>query len=717
MTYPSELPLISYGSSLRFVPDVRRSPDGTGGKIEQFQNTDAYRWECTVEWTFSDAELALFKKWFEQDLRFGAKPFTMVYVWGEPMRFEFLADPYVSTGRGFGFSVVTAQLRSSDAPPFVNMEDFAFKIITDSALGAQFNSPFSVQLQLDGTRQGPVIFDPVDFDSIPEWLTVGVNGLLSGTPPLQGKFTILAPTVLPPVTLGKSYNYTLPTFGGATPLSATVVDGALPPYLSLTGLTLNGTASLLFDILNRAAYDVFANKVSRIKVLTFGGEGSVAVTKTSGPAFVTVDNGVVNILPPLSIGDTLTIRGNDVLPQARIGLPYFAKVLTFGGTGNISFDITGSLPTGLTLNTATGTITGTPNIAMPTTYTFSIQATDSSSPTPQIATKTFTLNVGVAYNMALFGSPQENNLAILKSPAFGFAAFQSVQATPFHAAFSPNGAQLAVCTSDGFVRIFSTATWQQVQAFVPQGLLDNNIPAAAAQCLKVAYSPDSTRLAVLFTPEAGFNISYTNLAIYETTNFESTDLIVQQLPAVDIIYNPAGGVLYSINKLEGVAPTQLYTYNASDLADFTVFTGLADSLFAGDLGLKVSPDGQFLYVEGQGSAYGYIINTATTTVTISAVGNRGGAFSPDGTEFIGLSGATANTVTRYSTTTWAITGGLTLQTAGPITGITYSPDGSRLIATMVNFPFIRVFDSTDGTILNPTLQAIRRSQLAIGPIV
>ncbi len=67
-----------------------------------------------------------------------------------------------------------------------------------------------------------------------------------------------------------------------------------------------------------------------------------------------------------------------VLPSGQVSVPYPATTLIpFGGTPPYSgwTVVSGALPTGLTLNSATGVISGTPTLAG--TYTFSVTVTDS----------------------------------------------------------------------------------------------------------------------------------------------------------------------------------------------------------------------------------------------------------------------------------------------------------------------------------------------------
>lgn len=65
---------------------------------------------------------------------------------------------------------------------------------------------------------------------------------------------------------------------------------------------------------------------------------------------------------------------------ATVGVPYNSTIGASGGNAPYVFTITvGSLPTGLSLNSNTGAITGTPNTAGG--FTFTVQATDTQIPT------------------------------------------------------------------------------------------------------------------------------------------------------------------------------------------------------------------------------------------------------------------------------------------------------------------------------------------------
>ena len=98
-----------------------------------------------------------------------------------------------------------------------------------------------------------------------------------------------------------------------------------------------------------------------------------------------------------SAGVTVTVQAAPLsittasLPNGTVGAAYSATLAATGGTGPYSWSIvSGSLPSGLTLNLATGVISGTPTAAA--TSNFTVQVTDSASPA---ATSSKALSISV----------------------------------------------------------------------------------------------------------------------------------------------------------------------------------------------------------------------------------------------------------------------------------------------------------------------------------
>jgi hypothetical protein len=93
----------------------------------------------------------------------------------------------------------------------------------------------------------------------------------------------------------------------------------------------------------------------------------------------------------ISISKPLTIS-TSVLPKGIIGTAYSAKLDTDGGTAPFTWFITEGfpLPTGLSLDSTTGIISGTPIIA--STFSFDVQVNDSSNP-PRLSHRPLAITV------------------------------------------------------------------------------------------------------------------------------------------------------------------------------------------------------------------------------------------------------------------------------------------------------------------------------------
>lgn len=123
------------------------------------------------------------------------------------------------------------------------------------------------------------------------------------------------------------------------------------------------------------------------------------------------------------------------LPDADRNAPYWATLASTGGTPPVTWFIArGSLPTGLTVDGATGTISGVPTVTE--TAVFTVEARDSGRP-PQSATKDLSIQVREA--SATTTIPPEGGSAEL--PGFGSvdfpaAAFTSPQAVTLAATVS-----------------------------------------------------------------------------------------------------------------------------------------------------------------------------------------------------------------------------------------------------------------------------------------
>jgi hypothetical protein len=102
------------------------------------------------------------------------------------------------------------------------------------------------------------------------------------------------------------------------------------------------------------------------------GEGPECDSWSATSGGTTCDATMPTVTPP-----PLTITTTS-LPTADVQLPYSQTVVAGGGTPNYTFSLQGPLPTGLSLNTQTGLISGSPQQLGE--FNFTVGVTDSSSP-------------------------------------------------------------------------------------------------------------------------------------------------------------------------------------------------------------------------------------------------------------------------------------------------------------------------------------------------
>ncbi|MFF5171785.1 putative Ig domain-containing protein [Micromonospora sp. NPDC000089] len=148
-----------------------------------------------------------------------------------------------------------------------------------------------------------------------------------------------------PAAVGVAYVANLSVVRGVPPFVWSVASGVLPP-----GLTLNANTGTLSGVPTTAGSYPFV----------------VLVTDSAGNTGSRLVVLVVNQAPQLQ---------NTPLPLGEVGAAYSFQLLVVGGTAPFSWSLaSGSLPTGLTLDPATGLISGRPTASG--AFPFSIRVTD-----------------------------------------------------------------------------------------------------------------------------------------------------------------------------------------------------------------------------------------------------------------------------------------------------------------------------------------------------
>jgi hypothetical protein len=202
--------------------------------------------------------------------------------------------------------------------------------------------------------------------TFPTGLTLSSAGVLSGTPSSPGmfSFTVLASdllgvsttqnytvtinpvlslssTTLPAWTANQGYTQSIKAAGGTGTLTFSTT-GTLP-----TGLTLSATGTMSGTPTVPGSYPF-----------------SVTITDMVGASITASYTVVINPVPAIT---------TTALPGGALGQPYNQPILLSGGTAPYTFGVTGSLPSGVILNSG-GMLTGTPSGTG--TYSFTVSVTD-----------------------------------------------------------------------------------------------------------------------------------------------------------------------------------------------------------------------------------------------------------------------------------------------------------------------------------------------------
>ncbi len=236
------------------------------------------------------------------------------------------------------------------ATTVVNANTFS-GTITSSNLA----TPATVQLQVQNTQTMqaspavPIVITPAN----------------TGSPSAP----VISTTALPQGTVAASYTATLAASGGTAPYTWTIL-GQLP-----AGLTL------------AAATGVVSGTPTAAGNFSFG----VAAIDSSSPAQTAIATVTMSVAAASATPAALTINSTS-LPSGIIGSGYSTPLEVSGGTPPYIWSfVSGNLPAGLSFNTSTGLISGTPSATG--TGNFTVAVADSSSP---VQTKSVSLSIAVA---------------------------------------------------------------------------------------------------------------------------------------------------------------------------------------------------------------------------------------------------------------------------------------------------------------------------------
>lgn len=281
--------------------------------------------------------------------------------------------------------------------------------------------------------------------------------------------TITTAIPLPDATVSASYAHTLLASGGTLPLAWSVAGGSLPP-----GLALNASNGQISGTPTTAGTFGFTARVTD------------AATLSTDRAFsITVGTGIA-----ITTGE---------LPGGTAGQSYSTRLTAVGGSPPYSWTRTsGSLPNGLSLNSSTGTISGTPSV--PGTFSFTIQARDTVGRT---ATKSFSIAVAPA--------PLEVVTGALLDGTIEQAYYDTLQAkggkTPY--TWSLGGGSLPPGLAlDAIGQVTGTPSAIGTFEFVASVTDADTPPQTAARAISVRINPAPLAIATPSLPDAKVRRQY-----------------------------------------------------------------------------------------------------------------------------------------------------------------------------------------------------------------
>ena len=507
-----------------------------------------------------------------------------------------------------------------------------------------------------------------------------------------------------------------------------LLSGSLPD-----GLTLNQTTGVISGTPTTTGTFTF--------VLLFS-DFAEPVAHTSTRQFV------------IRIGDELQLF--PTLMDAVFGVPFSGGVPTQGGIGPLAWTITsGSLPTGILLNAANGSITGTastgvgsfpftvtvqdsafPRNSASRSYTFDVHPPLGNNPTDTTvslaadqnpvtagSTLTYTLTVGNG------GGSQSNNVTSTQTLPAG-VTFLSVNSATGECGRSGS---LITCTFGSLAPSETRNALVQVRADVGGVTLVSNADVessspdtnAANNHATLTTGVTGTGTRRVWAANAGTSVAIT--VINPDTN-TSIGTIALQAPALDIAFSPDGTRAYAVNLSAnniavidtatsgvvgnitvntpvrvkvGADGTRLYvTTGSNSVSVFDTQTlGLVTDVAVGDSpdGLAVAPNGKRVYVANRNSDSVSVIDTGSNTVVATV--NVGSfpvevALSPNGKRLY-VANFFDSSVSVIDT---AINTVVTTVDHAPAHGIALTPDGATAYVPNFDNDTVSVIDTASNTV-------------------
>ncbi|MCU0439645.1 MAG: putative Ig domain-containing protein [Raineya sp.] len=395
-------------------------------------------------------------------------------------------------------------------------------------------------------------------------------------------------------TIGSSYNQTL-TQTGLNGVSTWSLDaGSLP-----TGLNL----------------DSFTGDITGTPTTT--GTFSFTIKVSNGVCFQTKAYSIVVNCPTITFSNT-------TVSNATIGTSYSLDASVSGNTATITYSVSPSLPAGLTLNTSTGQITGTPTTTA-TSATYMVTASQSGGVCTVTQNYTFAVNCPTI----TFSNTTASNAVIGASYSLDASVSGNTQSITY--SITPAlPAGLTLNTSTG--QITGTPTTTATSATYTVTASQSSGVCTVTQNYTFAVNCPNITINPVSLPNASLLLPYN-----QTLTQNGLDGVV--VWAVSSGTLPVGLTLNSSTGVISGTPTTTQTLN------FTIQASNSTCNTTKNYTLSVAPSGAIIEVTSTDIDFGEVLflQSAKKTITIKNIGNTALNISAINLPDVVFSTATLNT--------------------------------------------------------------------------
>ena len=468
--------------------------------------------------------------------------------------------------------------------------------------------------------------------TLPAGLTLATNGTLSGTPTQTGTFNIVVTVTDSNGCTGTGATYTL--IIGCQII--TVNNPATTSSPAGTPISINFTQT------GAVGTATFTTSSTLPSGLTLDPNGTLHGTPTgSGPFPIAVTVTDSNNCTGTNAAYTLTLTcpvitvTNPGVSTGTAGVAFSQTFTQSGGQGTITWSESGALPSGISLNSATGVLSGTTNVA--NSFPITVTATDANGCPGTGATYTLTINcqtvtvTNPGVNTGTVDAPFSQTFTV--TGILGTVTWSETGGLPAGITLNPStGVLSGTPTEKGPFAI-------TVKATDTNGCFGTSPYTLTINCQTITVTNPGVSTG---TVDAPFSQTFTQTGAHGTATFTTSDPL------------PSGLTLSSAGVLSGT-PTVANTFPiVVTVTDANGCTGVS-------------------------STYTLVIGCQTITVTnpATSTGTAGTAFSQTFTQTGAHGSATFTTASPLPT-------GFTLTTAGVLSGTTTNHGTFPIVVTVTD---------------------------------